>query len=156
MIDPATLDALQAVRQSGDARRFFQDVRHSVGRLDEVRAELQDIADMMPQSGAGHGGGIGKPTETRALWLACDAPLLAQRLEAEQARLERVIGCGLVLCRYLRDGLGETYGEVIEARYVDCEPWQDVAEDAGYSVPHAKRLADVACDWLDMHAFTTP
>lgn len=143
------LQALQAVRDYGDTRRFFAEVRHAVGRLDAVRHELADVADMLPTSGSGHGSGISKPTEARALWLVCEAPAMAQRLEAERERLEAVIGCGLVLCQMVRDGLGDVYAEVMEAHYVDCMPWADVAESVGYSVPHAKRLGGVACDWID-------
>ena len=143
------LEALQAVRDYGTARRFFAEVRHAVTRLDEVRHELQDVRDMLPTSGSGHGSGISKPTEARALWLVCEAPAMAQRLEDERERLEAVIGCGLVLCQLLRDGLGDVYGEVVEAHYIDCMAWADVAEGVGYSVPHAKRLGGVALDWVD-------
>lgn len=147
----AALEALAVMRDYGNARAFFATVAHAVTRLDAVTCELDALAEGMPHSGSGHapGSGIGKPTEARALWLLCDAPAMAQRLQDERERLRYVIGCGLVLCRYAADGIGATYGDVLERHYIDCEPWASVAEDVGYSVGHAKRLGGVALDWLD-------
>lgn len=144
------LEALQAVRDHGGARLFFASVRRAVSRLDDVLHELDAVADGMP-TGSGHasGSGIGKPTEARALWLVCDAPAMAQRLESERDRLQWLIGCGLQLCQLLRDGLGDAYGEAVEGHYIDGGRWADVADSIGCSESHAKRLGGVALDWID-------
>lgn len=144
------LDALQAMRDQGGARPFFETVRRGVSRLDDVTRELDALKDGMP-TGGGHasGSGIGKPTEARALWLVCDAPVMAQRLEDERDRLTYVIGRGLVLVELLRVGLGGTYADAVERHFVDGMRWADVAEAMGYSESHAKRLGGVALDWLD-------
>lgn len=153
MVDATTLDALSTMRGYQDSRAFFAAVTRAAVRLEEIERELKEGPDAMPYGGGGvRGGGIGNPTESRALWLVTEGAAWEQRLVDERERLTYVVGCALVLVEYVRDGLGETYADVLDARYVDEMEWHEVAERVGYSEPHAKRLGYVALDWLDMKA----
>lgn len=153
MVDATTLDALSTMRSYQDSRAFFAAVTHAAARIEDIERELKEGPDAMPHGGGSvRGGGIGNPTESRALWLVTEGAAWEQRLVDERERLTYVVGCALVLVAYVRDGLGDAYADVLDARYVDDMEWHEVAERVGYSERHAKRVGYVALDWLDMKA----
>ena len=153
MVDAATLDALSTMRVYQDSRAFFAAVTHAAARLEDIERELKEGPDSMPHGGGSvRGGGIGNPTESRAIWLVTEGAAWERRLVDERERLTYMVGCALVLVAYVRDGLGEAYADVLDARYVDDAEWHEVAERVGYSERHVKRVGYVALDWLDMKA----
>ena len=119
MVDATTLDALSTMRSYQDSRAFFSAVTHAAARLEDIERELKEGPDAMPHGGSVRGGGIGNPTESRAIWLVTEGAAWEQRLVDERERLTYVVGCALVLVAYVRDGLGEAYADVLDARYVD-------------------------------------
>lgn len=147
---PEVIEALSAMGAVG-ARAFFCALSKTVCRMDSVRYQLEEDFDYLPQGGSGiRGGGIPKPTEARALWLVCDAPELYEKLTEELSQLELEVGYGLVLCQYVRDGLGRKYGDALETKYIDCLSWSQVAAAMCTTTGYAKRLGGIAIDWLDM------
>lgn len=150
---PEVIQALAEMSVTG-AHEFFRSLPRCIGRMAAVTFQLEEGVDSAPSGGGGghSGAGISKPTESRALWLLCEAPKLRERLEAEQQQLAHTIGHGLVLCQYLREVLGSEYGEAVERKYIDGLSWPQVADEMDISTSHAKRLGGVAMDWLDMRS----
>lgn len=130
------------------ARERFDRTRDAVGRLDEVHALIMTgCDDWHPDSGKGSG--IGDPTANRAIR---NVDVLADKLEAlkaEEQELTRLIGDSLVIIQAVRDGLGEEYGDVLEARYIDCWQWQRIADDYGIPRSTGHYLLNIAFDWID-------
>lgn len=140
-------DALSGYKS---AAAFFWAVHRDVTALRAVDRDIAAGVDSMPQTGGGgRGSGISKPTENRALFLMTSGAAWLQALQDKRERLIYEIGCGLMVCEFVRDGLGEKYGAILEAKYIDQMIWRDVAERFGYSESHAKRLGGIALDWLD-------
>ncbi len=130
------------------ARERFEHVRESVRRLDEVHALIMTgCDDWHPESGKGSG--LSDPTANRAIR---NVDVLADKLEAlraEEQELTRLIGDALVIIQAVRDGLGEEYGDVLEARYIDCWQWQRVLDDFGIQKSTGHYMLNIAFDWID-------
>jgi hypothetical protein len=92
-------------------------------------------------AGGGGGSAPGDPTARAA----------AETLEAkaDMARAQEVIGDGLRVIEGIRRTLGEDFGDVLDARYVDLEPWDLIAMDQGVTRQTARAWHDAALDWFD-------
>lgn len=130
------------------ARERFERTRDAVGRLDEVHALIMTgCDDWHPDSGKGSG--LSDPTANRAIR---NVDVLADKLEAlkaEEQELTRLIGDSLVIIQAVRDGLGEEYGDVLEARYIDCWQWQRVLDEYGVARSLGNYMLGIAFDWID-------
>ena len=130
------------------ARAFFEQTRDAVRRLDDVHALIMSGCDDWRPDG-GRGSGIGDPTAARAIR---NVDVLADKLDAlraEERELTDTIGEALALIEAVRDGLGEGYGDVLEARYIDCWQWERVRDDYGIPKSTGHHLLNVAFDWID-------
>lgn len=137
------------------AREMFAACLRAVERLDDVRAELLVGADAPRHAPGVHTSEVSDPTAHDA---AYRVDVLARRvaeLHAEQdALLEQIGEAGAVIAG-VRAVLGESYGYVLEAHYIDGWSWERVAVESvrecgvRMSVSTAKRRRDVACDWVD-------
>lgn len=131
----------------GDTRAFLESVAHAVTRMAVLRAEIAEIADGGdPRSGPRvHRPGLSDPTASSALRRMDAVEDKAKQL----ADCEGLIGEGLVLCANVRAGLKDIYGEVLERFYVDCQSWEEVAEDLLVSARTCIRYRDAALEWCD-------
>lgn len=153
-VDATTADALLTMRGYSNANAFFWAVCKDVTRLRAVDRDIAAGVDSMPtrNGGAGHTSGISKPTENRALFLMTEGERWLSELQDQRNELVYIIGCGLVVCEFLRTRLGGKYGNLLETKYIDQHTWSETAEICGLSTSHAKRLGGVALDWLDSFA----
>lgn len=92
-------------------------------------------------AGGGGGSAPGDPTARAA----------AETLEAQadMARAQEVIGDGLRVIEGIRRTLGEDFGDVLDARYVDLEPWDLIAMEQGVTRQTCRTWHDAALDWFD-------
>ena len=130
------------------ARAFFENARDAVRRLDDVLVLIMTGCDDWRPDG-GRGSGIGDPTAAKAIR---NVDVLADKLDAlraEERELTATIGEALALIEAVRDGLGEGYGDVLEARYIDCWQWERVRDDYGVPKSTGHYLLNVAFDWID-------
>lgn len=130
------------------ARERFERTRDAVRRLDDVHALIMSGCDDWHPDG-GKGAGIGDPTANRAIR---NVDVLADKLDAlraEERELTSLIGDSLVIIEGVRRGLGERYGDVLEARYIDCWEWATVT--AHYEIPKSTGgyMLGIAFDWID-------
>lgn len=131
------------------ARRRFEETRRKVRELDAVNLALmmrgEDWKPKQPRSNS-----LSDPTAAAAIrnvdeWAIEEAELIRRR-----EQLEHYIGESLAIIQGVRDGLGDTYADVIEQRYVDGLAWCDI-ESHGEHVPKSTgcRYLAIAFDWLD-------
>lgn len=120
-------------------RRAASDIGHAESRLAALR---------MPRGSGGHGvgSGIGDPTGRWAIEIADSEA----RLSATVRELEGVVGDGLVACGRVGAMIGQLAASVMEAYYVDCLTWDDVAEREHVSKRTAIRLRDRAVELTDV------
>ena len=69
--------------------------------------------------------------------------------QADMARAQEVIGDGLRVIEGIRRTLGEDFGDVLDARYVDLQPWDLIAMEQGVTRQTARAWHDAALDWFD-------
>ena len=140
-----------------DVRERFERTRKAVVRLDEVKALIMyDCDDWKPP-------GIKAPTETsdptasRAIYTVDELCVKLEALRAEERELEQLIGESLAIIGAVRAGLGDKYADVLDARYIDGDKWQDIADRFESSHENkdtvkprtVQNWAQVAFDWVD-------
>lgn len=140
-----------------DAKTRFERTRKAVIRLHDVQlAIMYDCEDWKPPAVKAHNEQA-DPTASRAIYRVDE---LADKLEAlrkEEAELQSLIGESLVIIAAVRDGFGEKYADVLDARYIDNETWTEIAKR--YESNHqgketittrtVQNWAQVAFDWVD-------
>ena len=119
-------------------RRAASDIGHAESRLAALR---------MPRGSGGHGvgSGIGDPTGRWAIEIADSEA----RLSATVRELEGVVGDGRAACNRVGAILGQLAANVMEAYYVDCLTWDDVAYRCHVSASTAKRIRKQAVKLTD-------
>ena len=143
------MEAWQLYRDAGSSRAFLASVRRSVRELDEWRYVMDEGADAYSVTGENTGGGIGNPTESRALYLVENDDRVRDYAAEQYRRCIDVIGAGLVVVACVRRGLGDRYADVLDGYYVDALSFSEVADECGISKPLAIQRRDIAADWLD-------
>lgn len=125
------------------ARAWLEDVRAASVALGAMEAELAGIygpgapdASGVASGSVGDGGMLSRCVR-------------AGELRAGVAEAERVVGRALRVIEGVRRGIGERYADVLDMRYVDAMPWDEVAQRMGCSERTARRVRDVACDYVD-------
>lgn len=131
------------------ARERFEQTRSAIKRLAEVQALIMYGCDDWRPDAVRVPGKVPDPTANAAIR---NVDVLAWKLEAlraEEAELIAFIGESLRIIQAVRDGFGDKYGDVIEWRYVDCLPWDVIAEEHNISKSTGHYLLDIAFDWVD-------
>lgn len=123
-------------------------MRSAVARLGDVQALIMSGCDDWHPDSV-HAPGISDPTANRAIR---NITVLADKLDAlraEEEELTNLIGDSLVVIQGVRDGLGERYAQLLEARYIDCWSWDRVDDEYGIGRSTGHYLLGIAFDWID-------
>ena len=140
-----------------NARERFEATRKAVKRLAEVQALIMYDCDDWKPPGVKARHETSDPTANRAIYNVDELAEKLAALRAEESELIALIGeSGEIICA-VRAGFGDKYADVLEARYIDCEKWQTIADD--YESNHkgknkvnqrtVQNWAQVAFDWID-------
>lgn len=125
------------------ARSWLDGVRAASIAIGSIEAELAGLYEPgTPDGGGVESGSIGDGGMFSRMLRACE---LRRRCETAEA----IVGLALRVIEGVRLGMGERYAEVLDMRYVDAMPWDEVAERCGCSERTARRVRDVACDYID-------
>lgn len=131
------------------ARERFEQTRSAIKRLVEVQALIMYGCDDWRPDAVRVPGKVPDPTANEAIR---NVDVLAGKLEAlraEEAELIAFIGSSLQIIQAVRDGFGDKYGDVIEWRYVDCLPWDEIESCYHIKRANGNYLIGIACDWVD-------
>lgn len=140
-----------------NARERFEATRKAIPRLNDVKLSLMfDGDDWKPPSVKAHNE-QSDPTANRAIYNVDERTEMLEALRKEERELETLIGESLVIIAAVREGFGEKYADVLDARYIDNEKWTDIAKR--YESNHqgketittrtVQNWACVALDWID-------
>ena len=111
--------------------------------LGSMEAELAGLYEPgSPDCGGVESGSTGDGGMFSRMIRACE---LRRRCETAEA----IVGRALRVIEGVRLGMGERYADVLDMRYVDAMPWDEVAQRCGCSERTARRVRDVACDYID-------
>ena len=140
-----------------DARTRFERTREAIPRLNDVKLLLMyDGDDWKPPAIKAHTE-TADPTANRAIYNVDERAELLEALRKEERELTQLIGESLVIITAVREGFGEKYADVLDARYIDNETWTEIAKR--YESNHrgketittrtVQNWAQVAFDWID-------
>lgn len=141
-----------------NARERFEATRRARPRLDEIKLLLMyDGEDWKPPMNRTRTTDTSDPTANRAIYNVDERAEMLAALRKEERELTQLIGESLVIIDGVRDGLGDKYADVLDARYIDGEKWQDIADRFESSHENkdtvkprtAQNWAQVAFDWID-------
>lgn len=125
------------------ARAWLDGVRAASIALGSMEAELAGLYEPGSPDGCGvESGSTGDGGIFSRMLRACELRRRCETAEAIVSRALRVI-------EGVRSGMGERYADVLDMRYVDAMPWDEVAERLGCAERTARRVRDVACDYID-------
>lgn len=142
-------DALAALRETGGAVEFMELAARAARRLPAVLNAVAEGADAFARRTDGVKSGIGDPTAARAIFELTTARAWLESLERERVELEQTIGRALALIESVRESMGDGCADALERHYVDGEPWQDVADDAGVTYRTVMYRRESALVYLD-------
>ena len=140
-----------------NARERFEATRRAIPRLHDVQlAIMYECDDWKPPAVKAHTQ-TADPTASRAIYRMDELAEKLDALRAEERELTQLIGETLAIIAAVRDGFGEKYADVLDARYIDNEKWTDIAKR--YESNHqgketittrtVQNWAQVAFDWID-------
>ena len=127
----------------------FAETRARVQRLHSVQLALMFECDDWKPPQVRSKGETSDPTATRACYYVDELESKLTSLRQEESELLEYIGLTLRIIDGIRHGLGGKYADVLEARYIDCLKWRDVAKQCDISRSRGYELVNVACDWVD-------
>lgn len=127
--------------------RFVQ-TRSAVIELAQVQALIDSDGDDWRPAGV-HAPGIGDPTAARAIRNVDEWGEQLAELRKREAELEHFIGTTLAIIEAVRVGLGDTYAQLLDARYIDDEPWAHITEITGVPRQRGHYMMNIAFDWID-------
>ena len=130
------------------AREVFESAAKAARRLTVVDAELNALSEAWRHGDwpcVGSKGTHGDPTASRAWYRMGKSASLEQEREA----LKATIADAQALARGVGELLGKGYEDALLYRYVEDEPWQQVADALGVCLKTAHNRVSVACDTVD-------
>lgn len=132
-----------------NAKERFEATRDAVKRLHDVKLLIMyDCDDWKPQNvKSAHE--TSDPTASRAIYAVDELSDKLEALRKEETELQTQIGETLAIIQSVRDGLGEEYAALLEARYIDCFAWVSVKSILGWNRNKGYRLLLIAFDWID-------
>lgn len=133
-----------------DARETFEHAARAARRLPSVIAELGALDEAWRFSGEWLGGGSSHaghsdPTAARAGYCM----RRAKRLEAERDELQESVDEARALARGIGELLGESHAAALTHRYIENQPWAEVAKALGVCERTAYARASTALDTVD-------
>ena len=132
-----------------DARERFKHTRRCIARLNEVKLLIMYECDDWKPSEVKSKHQISDPTATKATYNVDELGEKLEALRKEEQELEEFIGVSLVIIKAVRNGFGEIYATVLDARYIDCKKWSEIRDEYGIPKSTGHYLLDIAFDWID-------
>lgn len=132
-----------------NARERFERTRKAVKRLTEVQALIMYDCDDWKPPGVKARHETSDPTANRAIYNVDELAEKLAALRAEERELLQLIGESGTIIEAVRDGLGDKYADVLEARYIDGWNWMQIKDEYEIKRPYGHYLLDVAFDWID-------
>lgn len=130
------------------ARDRFVQTRQAVIELNNIKALIMsDGDDWKPPGVKVHA--VSDPTASRAIRNVDEWGEQLAELRKRESELEHFIGTTLEIIEAVRDGLGKTYAQLLDARYIDDEPWRDIQERLNINKKRGSYLLGIAFDWID-------
>lgn len=130
------------------ARDRFVQTRSAVVELNNIKALIMsDGDDWKPPGVKVHA--VSDPTASRAIRNVDEWGEQLAELRKREAELEHFIGTTLQIIEAVRDGLGDTYAQLLDARYIDDEPWAHIQERLNINKKRGSYLLNIAFDWVD-------
>ena len=130
------------------ARERFVQTRQAVIELNNIKALIMsDGDDWKPPGVKVHA--VSDPTASRAIRNVDEWGEQLAELRKRESELEHFIGVSLAIIEAVRDGLGETYAQLLDARYIDDEPWAHIQERLNINKKRGSDLLNIAFDWID-------
>ena len=130
------------------ARDRFVQTRQYVIELNNIKALIMtDGDDWKPPGVKVHA--VSDPTASRAIRNVDEWGEQLAELRKRESELEHFIGVSLAIIEAVRDGLGETYAQLLDARYIDDEPWAHIQERLNINKKRGSYLLNIAFDWID-------
>lgn len=124
---------------------WWDSVRDAASQIGHAEARMAALREPRGSGGHGIGSGIGDPTGRWAIEI-CDNEEYLCRVTRE---LEGTVGDGLAACSRIGAMMGQLDADVMEAYYIDCQTWRDVAYRCHVSESTAKRIRARAVELTD-------
>ena len=131
-----------------NARERFNATRKAIVELDNIKALIMSGGDDWLPPGV-KSSAISDPTATRAIRNVDELQGRLEALRSRESELESFIGVSLALIEAVRDGLGDKYANVLDARYIDGCKWSWIAEEYGIKRQRGNYLLNIAFDYID-------
>ena len=130
------------------ARDRFVQTRSAVVELNNIKALIMsDGDDWKPPNVRGKG--IADPTAARAIRNVDEWGEQLEELRRRETELESFIGVSLAIIESVRDGFGDIYALLLDARYIDGLTWAQIHDDYGIAKSTGHYLLGIAFDWID-------
>ena len=130
------------------ARDRFVQTRSAVVELNNIKALIMSDGDDWKPPGI-HVHAVSDPTASRAIHNVDEWGEQLAELRKREAELEHFIGVSLAIIEAVRVGLGDTYAQLLDARYIDDEPWAHITELTGVPRQRGHYMMNIAFDWID-------
>ena len=130
------------------ARDRFVATRKAIAELDNIKALIMAEGDDWKPPGV-KSQGVSDPTASKAIRNVDEWGEQLVELRKCEAELEHFIGTTLALIEAVRNGLGDDYAVLLDARYIDDEPWAHIQDDYGITRQRGHYLLNIAFDWID-------
>ena len=130
------------------ARDRFVATRKAIAELDNIKALIMAEGDDWKPPGV-KSQGVADPTASKAIRNVDEWGEQLVELRKREAELEHFIGVTLVIIEAVRNGLGDDYAALLDARYIDDEPWAHITEELGVTRQNGHYLLNIAFDWID-------
>ena len=132
-----------------DARERFRATRAAIPRLNDVKLLLMnDCEDWKPPQVKAKTD-KSDPTANQAIYNVDERAEKIEALRREESELEDLIGTSLAIIEAVRNGFGEEYANLLDARYIDNSSWKDIQNDYGIARRTGYNMLSVAFDWID-------
>lgn len=127
-------------------KEFLELARVSAGLIEVLTYQIESGgADRKASGVTVRGGGTSNPTESEALRRMSTLPRLEERRDRHIDR----VGRALAAIQRVRDGLGETEGEILEMFYVDGCLTGEIAGELDLTVDGVFYRKRKALAWMD-------
>lgn len=127
-------------------KEFMELARESAGRIEALTYQIEEGgADRRSSGVAVSSGGICRPTESEAIRRMTTVPRLVERRDFHIDR----VGRALAAIQRVRDGLGETEGEILEMFYIDGFLSGEIAGELDITVDGVFYRKRRALAWMD-------
>lgn len=118
-------------------------------RLNDVKLYILNEGEDWRPEGARAPHSLSDPTSSRAIYVVDELGDKLTAARAEESELEDFIGVSLAIIEGVRDGFGEIYAILLDARYIDGMTWAAIHEEYGVVKSSGHYLLGIAFDWID-------